>query len=301
MPSINNVFRVNNFVMERKNKKQSVTRGRSNEGLRSAAAPLNGKTVIVIGGSSGIGYETALRLVGRGYTVVNLSRSACPLPQVKNYTVDVTSSQALEKTISAAAGDNLYGLIYCAGYSIAAPLEYADEKDYRYLFEVNYFGFLRALRFVCPYMKKRGGKIIAVSSLGGVFPVAFDSFYSSSKAALDMLVKSAAIELEPYNIQVCSLRPGGTSTGFTFKRKIYTDEQCGDYAPKVKRASLALAGMEQGGLSAGEVAKELISVFEERRLPLSRQCGKLNKFYFALNRLIPQKTSLRFDKMAFKL
>ena len=221
---------------------------------RTEAAPAQGtarperlqRTVIVVGGSSGIGYETALRLVGKNFAVANISRTPCRLDRVKNYTADVAAGDSLEKAVreAAAATENLYGLVYCAGCSMAAPIEYAEEKDYRYLFEVNYFGALRAIRCVAPYLKRRGGRIVLVSSMGGTFPVAFDSFYSSSKAAVDMLAKGAAIELEPYRIRVCAVQPGGTSTGFTFKRKVYPDEANRDYAAKVKRAAAALAGIE---------------------------------------------------------
>ena len=55
------------------------------------------KTVIVVGASSGIGYETALRLVGRGYSVVNISRTPCGLERVKNYAADVTVGDTLGK------------------------------------------------------------------------------------------------------------------------------------------------------------------------------------------------------------
>lgn len=224
------------------------------------------KTVIIVGASSGIGYETALRLIGRGFTVVNISRTPCSMQRVKNYAADVTVGDTLEKAVAEAvkAAGGLYALVYSAGFSMAAPIEYADEKDYRYLFDVNYFGALRALKCAVPHLKKRGGRIVFVSSMGGTFPVAFDSFYSSSKAAVDMLAKAAAIELEPYHIHVCSVQPGGTSTGFTFKRKIYADEENREYAAKLKRATAALANMEQGGLSAGEVAKQVVEVLCEK-------------------------------------
>ena len=149
-------------------------------------------------------------------------------------------STALAKAIgeaAAAEGGELYALVYCAGFSMAAPIEYADEKDYHYLFDVNYFGAVRAVQCAVPFMKERGGRIVLVSSMGGLFPVAFDSFYSSSKAAVDMLVKSAALELEPYGIRVCSVQPGGTSTAFTFKRKIYGDAENGEYASSFGRRS----------------------------------------------------------------
>lgn len=260
------------------------------------------KTVIIVGASSGIGYETALRLIGRGFTVVNISRTPCSMQRVKNYAADVTVGDTLEKAVAEAvkAAGGLYALVYSAGFSMAAPIEYADEKDYRYLFDVNYFGALRALKCAVPHLKKRGGRIVFVSSMGGTFPVAFDSFYSSSKAAVDMLAKAAAIELEPYHIHVCSVQPGGTSTGFTFKRKIYADEENREYAAKLKRATAALANMEQGGLSAGEVAKQVVEVLCEKHPPLSVRCGGMSKFYAAAKRVLPDRATQFINKKAYK-
>lgn len=122
------------------------------------------KTVIIVGASSGIGFETALRMLGRGFLVANISRTPCALGRVKNYTADIASGKSLEKAIMEIAGqtENLYGLIYCAGFSMAAPIEYAEEQDYRYLFEINYFGALRAMKTVIPFLKKRGGRILLV-------------------------------------------------------------------------------------------------------------------------------------------
>ena len=261
------------------------------------------KTVVIVGASSGIGYETALRLIGRGYAVVNISRTQCSLQRVTNYVADVTVGDSLEKAIKEVAlhTENLYGLVYCAGFSMAAPIEYAAEKDYRYLFEVNYFGAIRAIRSVTPFLKRRGGRIVLVSSMGGMFPVAFDSFYSSSKAAVDMLARCAALELEPYNIRVCTVQPGGTSTGFTFKRKIYDDDLTRDYATKVKRATAALANMEQSGMSAGEVARRVVDVICEKNPPLSLQCGKMNKFYAIAKRVLPEKATQFINKKKYNL
>lgn len=287
--------------MENSEKNQKVVQP-ARSAAEKAHAERAKKTVIVVGASSGIGYETALRLVGRGYCVVNISRTPCSLERVRNYAADVTVGDTLEKAVKsiAAESENIGGLIYCAGFSMAAPIEYADEKDYRYLFEVNYFGALRAIRAVAPYLKKRGGNIILVSSMGSTFPVAFDSFYSCSKAAVDMLVKSASLEFEPYNIRVCSVQPGGTSTGFTFKRKVYADEDNHEYAAKVKRATAALANMEQGGMSAGEVANTVADAFCEKNPPLLLQCGGWNKFYAVANRVLPGKATQFINKKRYK-
>ena len=261
------------------------------------------KSVVIVGASSGIGYETALRLLGKGYSVSNISRTPCNLDRIRNYRADVSAGESLAKAIgeaAAAEGGELYAFVYCAGFSMAAPIEYADEKDYRYLFDVNYFGAVRAVQCAVPFMKERGGRIVLVSSMGGLFPVAFDSFYSCSKAAVDMLVKGASLELEPYNIRVCSVQPGGTSTGFTFKRKVYADEDNREYAAKVKRATAALANMEQSGMSAGEVANTVADAFCEKNPPLLLQCGGWNKFYAVANRVLPGKATQFINKKRYK-
>ena len=261
------------------------------------------RSVVIVGASSGIGYETALRLLGKGYSVSNISRTPCNLDRIRNYRADVSAGESLAKAIgeaAAAEGGELYALVYCAGFSMAAPIEYADEKDYRYLFDVNYFGAVRAVQSAVPYMKERGGRIVLVSSMGGLFPVAFDSFYSSSKAAVDMLVKSAALELEPYGIRVCSVQPGGTSTAFTFKRKVYGDAENGEYAEKVKLAAAALADMEQGGMSAGEVARSVTEAVCGKNPPLLLQCGGWNKFCAVAKRILPDKAAQYINKKVYK-
>ena len=249
----------------------------------------------------GIGRKTALRLVGKNFAVSNISRTPCRLDRVKNYTADVAAGDSLEKAVreAAAATENLYGLVYCAGCSMAAPIEYAEEKDYRYLFEVNYFGALRAMQSAVPHMKKRGGKIVLISSMAGLFPVAFDGFYSSSKAALDMLAKSADIELSPFNIRVTSVQPGGTSTSFTFKRKIYPEEDNREYSARVNRATAALANMEQSGMKPSRVAEDIYKTLMSDRPPIIKTCGAMNTAKRLATRMMPEKLTLYIDERMF--
>ena len=84
------------------------------------------KTAIVVGGSSGIGLETCLRLVNRGWNVVNISRTPCKNAKVVNALADVSKDGELEKAISEACQKHyVAALIYSAGFSMAAPIEYA--------------------------------------------------------------------------------------------------------------------------------------------------------------------------------
>lgn len=260
------------------------------------------RTAVVVGGSSGIGCETVFRLTESGWKVFNISRTPCINIKVENICADVTEGDVAFRGIKNVADNfGLDLLVYCAGYSMAAPIEHCAEADFRYLFEVNYFGALRAVQTAVPYMKKSGGKIVLVGSLGGDIPIAFDSFYSSSKAALEMLARGASQELKDYGIKVTAVLPGGTATGFTYKRKIYTEEYSHEYAPKLGRAVEALAKMEQGGMSAAAVADNVYKVIEAENPPLIKSCGVKNTVFRMLSRVMPEKLTLYMAGRAYKL
>lgn len=258
------------------------------------------KTAIVVGGSSGIGYETCLRLVNRGWNVVNISRTPCKNSKVENIAADVAEGNALTEAINSAIEKySVYALIYCAGFSMAAPIEHVKENDYRYLFEVNFFGALKAIQAVIPVMKLNNGRIILVGSIGGDLPISFDSFYSASKAALEMLCRAAYSELKPYNIKVTGLLPGGTSTNFTFKRKVYTDEENKGYSGSVNRAVAALANMEQSGMSPAAVAEIIYNTLIEDKPPVIRICGAKNTMFRLFSRMMPEKITLKINERMY--
>lgn len=258
-------------------------------------------SVVVIGGSSGIGYETCVRLVNRGWEVTNISRTPCNNAKVHNICADVSlGSEAYDAIMSAADKFGLNALVYCAGYSMAAPIEYAKESDYKYLFEVNYFGALKAMQTVIPYMKKKGGKIVLVGSLGGDVPIVFDAFYSCSKAALEMLAREANTELNGYNIAVTAILPGGTATNFTFKRKVYPEEENGAYGKSLNRAVAALNNMEQSGMKPSRVAEDIYKVLIAEKPPIIKTCGAMNTAKRFATRVMPEKVTSYLNGKMFK-
>jgi len=257
-------------------------------------------TAVVVGGSSGIGYEACLKLTARGWSVINISRTPCKNPRVINIKADVAEKGELKAAIDGIAEKNtISALIYSAGFSMAAPIEFAKEEDIRYLFEVNFFGALTAMQSVIPFMKQRGGRIILVGSLGGDLPICFDSFYSSSKAALEMLCRAAYSELKPYKIKVTGLLPGGTSTHFTFKRRVYGDEETKSYSGGVNRAVAALANMEQGGMSPSAVAEDIYAVLSADKPPVIKTCGLKNATYRLLYKVMPEKLTLKINERMY--
>ena len=248
------------------------------------------KTAIVVGGSSGIGYALCKKLLGNGWNVINVSRTACKSEKVINMTADVTNTEQFGTALKSILENyNVKALVYSAGFSMAAPIEYAKESDYRYMFNVNFFGALQAIRAVIPDFKTDGGRIVLVGSLAGDMPVCFDSFYSASKAALEMLCRAAYTELKDYNIKVTGVLPGGTATRFTFKRKVYGDEESGVYSKDLNKAVAALANMEQGGMPPKAVAEIIYGVLTDLK----------NKAIRLFSRVMPQKFTLKMNERMY--
>lgn len=259
------------------------------------------RTAVIVGASSGIGRETALKLSAKGYRVYNISRTPFKGDRVKSLTADAAQEGEIEKAVKEACEEmgSLNLLIYSAGFSMAAPLEYAKSGDYRYLFEVNYFGAIEAIRAAAPYLKKKGGRAVLVGSLGGDMPIPFDGFYSSSKAALAMLAREADMEMRPHGVRVSALLPGGTATDFTYSRRIYGEEESKSYTPSVKKASAALANMEQGGMTSSLVADAIIKLAEKRNPPPVSVAGGKNTMLRYVYKMLPERVTDYFVRKKF--
>lgn len=265
----------------------------NSENLQNKTPIAPRRTAVIVGGSSGIGKETALKLGAKGWRVYNISRTPFKGERVRTITADAAQEGELGKAIQS-VGEEVGAidlLVYSAGFSMAAPLEYAKSGDYRYLFEVNYFGAIEAIRAAAPYLKKRGGRAVFIGSLGGDVPIPFDSFYSSSKAALAMLAREADVELRGQGVRVSALLPGGTATDFTYSRKIYNEEESGSYSSSVKKASAALANLEQGGMNPSLVADAVMKLAEKKNPPPVSVAGGKNGFARYLYKMLPERVT----------
>lgn len=275
--------------MEKEREKEIERKAEKTEKRAEAAAVRH--TAVLVGASSGIGREIALKLAAKGYRVYNVSRTPLKGEKVTSLTADAAQEGEVKtaiETVGEEAGA-IDLLIYSAGFSMAAPLEHAKSGDYRYLFEVNYFGAIEAIGAATPYLKKRGGRVILIGSMGGELPIPYDGFYSSSKAALSMLAREANIELNKHRIKVTALLPGGTATDFTYRRRVYRDDESMSYSPSLKKASAALANMEQGGMNPSLVADAAIKLSLRKNPPPVFVAGGRNLMVHYLYKFLPER------------
>jgi len=260
------------------------------------------KVCFIIGASSGIGESCAQKFLSEGYVVYNGSRNPSTVDGVKNLTLDVATESTIDEAISIIEEEQggLDVLVYSAGYSMMAPVEYAKQSDYRYLMEVNFFGFVLTVQKAMPLLVRRHGRIIALSSIGAVVPIGFDAFYSASKAALNMFIRELNIEIAKKGVKAIAVMPGGTKTSFTRDRNVYSEEEAKEYSEYVKNASKALGEIEQKGMSPEEVA-ETVYRAATGKTPEIISAGAVNKTIHALSRIMPTLETRMISKLIFRV
>ena len=184
--------------------------------------------VFITGISSGFGLETARLLSQEGHTVYGtVRRSVEPLPKVNYITLDVRDQQAVVDAVRQIVEKEgrIDVLVNNAGMGIGGPLEFDTEEEIRLQMDTNFMGLVHCVDAVLPYMRKQSsGKIIALSSIGGLMGLPFQGFYSASKFAIEGYCEALCLETKSFGIKVVVLRPGDFSTGFTDSRKKVVDE-----------------------------------------------------------------------------
>ena len=182
------------------------------------------KTALVTGGGTGIGFGIAAKLLtanakvtiaGRRKEVLKeaelrLHAFAASPDNIATVVCDVTSSGAVKDAVNAAANSDgvLDIAVANAGIGAGGPFLSMTDNTFRSVLEVNVIGAFNTIQAAAETMRTSGGSIIAISSIAGALGGRFRAAYSSSKAALDMLVRSAADELGGFGIRVNSIRPG---------------------------------------------------------------------------------------------
>ena len=155
-------------------------------------------------------------------------------------------------------------LVNNAGMGIGGPLEFATEEEIRLQMDTNFMGLVHCVDAVLPHMRKQGsGKIIALSSIGGLMGLPFQGFYSASKFAIEGYCEALRLETKSFGIEVVVLRPGDFSTGFTGSRKKVVDEVALQAYPIYKTAIEKVEHDENGGLKPEVLAQKISQIIQK--------------------------------------
>jgi NAD(P)-dependent dehydrogenase (short-subunit alcohol dehydrogenase family) len=183
---------------------------------------LEGRTAVVIGGTSGIGRTLSLGLADAGADVIASSRrqpqvdeTAAEIERRGHQTLrlcsDVHNRASLEELLAASLQrfDKIDILINCAGIIKRAPTLIMPEEDWDDILDTNLIGTLRASQIFGKHMLERGyGRIVNIASLNSFVALNGVAAYAASKSAVVSLTRSLAVEWAKQGVAVNAIAPG---------------------------------------------------------------------------------------------
>jgi len=183
------------------------------------------KTILITGGTRGIGEAVSLRCARAGATVIaNYLRNQAAAENLRATAAkeglaielcraDLTSEKGLEQLDSSIQewGPQLSGIVHCAATGIHRPLEELTERHFDFTFNLNVRAFFKTIKLLAPRLSK-GSSIVAVSSWGAQRALPCYSLVGASKGALEALARHLAAELAPRGIRVNILTAGAVLT-----------------------------------------------------------------------------------------
>lgn len=225
--------------------------------------------VLITGVSSGFGLETARLLSQEGHIVYGtVRREVEPLPGVHYLKVDVRDREAVNNAVKQVVEKEgrIDVLVNNAGMGIGGPVEFATEEEIREQMDANFMGLVHFVTAVLPYMRKQGsGKIIALSSIGGLMGLPFQGFYSASKFAIEGYCEALRLETHGFGITVTVVRPGDFSTGFTGSRKKTANAEALQEYKTYAESMGKVEHDETGGLKPQVLASKISKIVRKKR------------------------------------
>lgn len=178
------------------------------------------KVVLITGGSSGIGYNTAKELAQRGYKVYAAARRTEKMEPLKAYgivpfSMDVTDEKSMKDGVTMILENEsrIDILINNAGYGYFGALENVAMEEARRQLEVNVFGLARLCQLVLPAMRKQhSGRIVNISSVAGKSVLLYGGWYHVSKYSVEAFSDALRMEMKPFGIDVVMIEPGAIKT-----------------------------------------------------------------------------------------
>jgi NAD(P)-dependent dehydrogenase (short-subunit alcohol dehydrogenase family) len=218
------------------------------------------KTWLITGVGSGLGRAIAEAALEAGDRVVGTLRNgaqrkafaALTPGRSLGFVLDVTDSARIQPTVDRVEHEigPIDVLVNNAGYGHEGTFEESTLGDLRRQFEVNVFGTVAVTKAVLPYMRnRRSGRIINITSMGGLITLPGLSFYHGSKFALEGLSETLGKEVKDLGIHVTAVEPGSFRTDWAGRSMHRAPRTIPDYDPvmdPIREKRLEMSGHQLG-------------------------------------------------------
>lgn len=250
------------------------------------------KTVLITGCSTGLGVSISVKAAQAGYRVVatmrNLAKRETLEAALKETGVeadiralDVTDLDSIQSCVDAVLADHgrIHALINNAGAAQIRTTEQASDAELQWMTEVNYYGVVRMTKAVLPGMRNaREGRVINISSVGGLVGQPFNELYCAAKFAVEGYTESLSTYVGPaFDLHFSAVEPGGISTPFAQNALAHFTETGGmlddEYKPILEAyiggaQARAASGSSYSFQTADEVADVVMDVLQAEKPPV---------------------------------
>jgi NAD(P)-dependent dehydrogenase (short-subunit alcohol dehydrogenase family) len=244
------------------------------------------KVWFITGCSTGFGRELAKMVLERGYRCVVTARDPAKAEDIAKgredralvLELDVTDQVQVTAAVTSAVEHfgSINVLVNNAGIGYFGSVEESDEEEFRWMFEINFFGLSAMTRAVLPIMRKqRSGQIVNISSIGGLRSFPALAYYNATKYAVEGFSESLALEVAPLGIKVMLVEPSGFRTDWAGRSASDTKSGISDYADTAWKNIQNLR--ESSGKQPGDpvrAAAAIIDAVESPNPPLRLLLGK---------------------------
>ncbi len=254
------------------------------------------KVILITGISSGFGKQTATLLAEKGHTVYGTVRRDVEIdPSVNGLRLDLMDPDSVTKAVSTVMEKEgqIDVLINNAGMHTGGPIETSPLENIELQMDTNFIGMVHLTREVLPLMRKQGGgKIINLSSIGGLMGLPFQAFYSAGKFAIEGFSEALRMEVRQFNIRVILVNPGDFHTSNSANRRNFL-AQTNENDPYHKQFLKTLAVIEKdeaNGWKPVILAKKIVKIVENKN-PNQRYVVSSfeQKLAIVLKRILPGK------------
>ncbi len=274
----------------------------NSEGLKS-------DVVLITGASTGLGLAIARKLIPTGHRLILTARSES-IPRFAdagihdgdrvwlrplNVTHEAERRQVIAEAEAKWGGVDV--LINNAGVAYRAVVEHVVDSERRAQMDVNFRGPMELIRLVLPHMREqRYGRILNLSSVGGMMAMPTMAVYSASKFALEGATESLWYEVRPWNIKVSLIQPGFIRSN-SFERTLYTElssvssrSESDPYHLHYRHMTNFIRRcMQLSSSSPEDVARIVVKTMHRKNPPL-RVSGTRDAWLFGvLRRLLPRR------------